>query len=463
MDKRSFFIEAMQAGAYKHKDWIISAFTVCEGNDDDPKPITGDSTQYINSGSKSPDYPYRILRLKEKKGYCFVDPVEDELIEIVDSDKTKPLFNLKDKLTLRKGDLLNVKTDVETIYGNALVNSMIFIYPFGDKVQFMTGRLTSSKLDKFISERLHDTPEEGEERDDSKLYVDEYLKYCEAVSSLSGLALIGVPAGSPKLLTINPKIRQRRDELYEKHKDELHDPAVVAKIEDELVQMDIDDFKGDPSEGFLIKRKSFAVSRKRSKTSYGIEPGFETTNSGSKPIQKSLSEKWEIENLPPMVNSLRAASFNRGHQTALGGESVKFFYRVFQNTRILEDDCGVTDGMLWDITEDNYKSFVGLHRAFGNNVRQTAETSKSLSTEPMTEEFLKGMIGKKLKIRTPMLCKTKAPSFCARCVGVQIASSPTSVHISMSDVGSIFMLCFMKAMHGKALTTAFYDYNSAIT
>lgn len=465
MDKRSFFIEAMQAGAYKYKEWIISAFSVITKNDDDATELDPKQTSYsIAKKSTIKDYPYKILRLKDKKGYCFLDPVQaGEIIEIEGTDKTKPLFNLKERIVLKPGDLENVRTEVDTLYGNALVNAIIFIYPFGDKIPFMTGRLTPDQLDKYIAARLTDTPKEGEDRSADKLYVDEYLKYAQAVSSLAGLALLGVPAGSPKLLTVDPKIRKRRDELFVEHKDQLHDPAIVAKIEGELVAMDKESFKGDLSEGFLIKNKNYDVSRKRAKIMHGVETGFGDSSKGVNPIRTSLSEKWDIKHLPAMVNSLRAGSYNRGNQTALGGESVKFFYRVFQNTRVLEQDCGVKGGMLWDITENNYKTFVGLHRAYGENVRQTAETTENLTAVPLTEEFLKSKIGSKLLIRTPMLCKTKAPSFCAHCVGSQIAASPTGVHIAMSDVGSIFMLCFMKAMHGKALKTAFYDFNSSIT
>lgn len=461
MDKRSFFIEAMQSNAYRHKEWIISAFTVITKNDDDPDNL--DPKQVKKKQRIEKDYPYKIIRLKDRKGYCFKDPVEGgDIIEIEGTDKTKPLFNLKDRIVLKPGDLDNVKQEVDTIYGNALVNAIIFIYPFGDKVEFMTGRLSGGRLDKYISERLTDTPEEGAERDPKKLYVDEYVKYAQAVSSLAGLAFLGVPAASPKLLTVDPKILIRRDELFEENKDNLHDPAVVARIEAELVAMDKESFKGDLAEGFLIKGSNYDVSRKRAKIMYGVETGFGDSAKGVKPVRTSLSEKWDIRQMPAMVNSLRAASYNRGNQTALGGESVKFFYRVFQNTRILEDDCGVRNGMLWDITDSNYKTFIGLYPAFKEGIRQTDATTENLSI-PLTEEYLKARIGKKLLIRTPMLCKTKAPSFCARCVGAQIASSPTGVHITMSDVGSIFMLCFMKAMHGKALKTAFYDFNTSIT
>lgn len=453
MDKRSFFIEALQSGAYKYKEWIISAFTVTDGFDDSTETMDpANQNEYtIAKKANIQDYPYKILRLSDKKGYCFKDPVDnDTIIELEGTDINQPLFSLKERILLKAGDLENVDMDIDTLYGNALINAIIFIYPFGSKIPFMTGRLTGGRLDAYISERLHDTPQEGESRDDKKLYVDEYVKYATAVSSLAGLALLGVPAGSPKLLTINPKIRQRRDELFKEYADKLHDPAYVAKIESELVQMDKEDFKGDISEGFLIKSNNFDVSRKRAKIMHGIETGFGDNSKGVNPIRTSLAEKWDIKNLPSMVDSLRAGSYNRGHQTALGGESVKFFYRVYQNTRVLEKDCGVKTGLLWRITENNYKTFTGLYTV--------ADPDSAL-----TESFVKTQIGKQLLIRTPMLCKTKAPSFCERCVGDKIAMSPTGVHIAMSDVGSIFMLSYMKAMHGKALKTAFYDYNTSIT
>jgi hypothetical protein len=96
-------------------------------------------------------------------------------------------------------------------------------------------------------------------------------------------------------------------------------------------------------------------------------------------------------------------------------------------------------------------------------VAKTTDPVARADATRLTEAMLKGMIGKKVKIRSPMLCKTAAPSFCARCVGDGFAANPTGLHIAISDVGSNFMYAFMQAVHGKALKTARYRFKHSIT
>ena len=456
MDRRQYFVECLQAGKYRSKRWIFSVFTLNKNvptPEDKNKLVTG-ADQWLSTGE---DFNYEIMKNSaDEKGVYFVDPNNNgALTKIDDAVVTEPIFRVKDRITLHPGDLANVGEEIETTYGNALINAMVLVWPFGNKVPFITGRISGSALEEKIGSRLKDTPPEGTERDPAFLYVDEFLKYCEAMSSLAGLAPINVPSASRRSMTVDPAVVKRRDELLEQYKDQLSDPAIVARIEEELAELDKSQFKGDPAEGFYISKKGFEVNRKRQFVMVGTESGFGDTKRGVKPITNSLQEGWQIEYLPEMADSLRSGSFNRGSQTALGGESVKYFYRIFQNTRVAEEDCGTNGGITRLITKDNWKAFLGLHLV--------PTGDRSPDTTRLTEEKIKSFIGQRIKIRSPMICKTEGASFCARCVGDALARSPTGLHIAFADVGSIFMLSFMKAMHGKALRTARYDPRISIT
>lgn len=237
--------------------------------------------------------------------------------------------------------------------------------------------------------------------------------------------------------------------------DQLRDPAEIAKLEAELVAMDKASFKGDPAEKFYLKNKDYEINRKRMFIMFGVESGFAESAEGVNLIVPSLKEGWDITKMSGMVNSLRSGSYNRGHQTALGGESVKYFYRIFQNTVVAEDYCGTKSGMEWVITEKNVKYFIG---------RYYIDSKNQVQPIPATQEsFSKDIIGKKLLVTSPMMCKTKAPSFCAKCVGDVLATTPTGLHVATSDVGSTFMGSFMAKMHGTALKTKEYDFVQAYT
>lgn len=441
MNKHQYLIEAVQAGAYRRRDWVIKAFS---------------QTRQLGYQQGQPTHPYEVVVLDtDKESYYFIDPNNDnQPSKIEGSSRKQALFHMRDRIQLKPGDLPNVTAEIDTTCGNVLVNALVLIWPFGKKVPFQTGQINGRKLEAYLVTRLHNTPQPGEERSEDKLYVDELIKYCDAMSSLGSLASLNVPGPSEKTLTIDPAIPKRRDELLDEYKDKLHDPAILARIEQELVAMDKKSFENDPAKGFMTSGKQYDVQRKRQFILVGSESGFGSGDGTITPITKSLKEGWDFNEMPQIVDNLRSGSYNRGQETAMGGESVKYFYRIFQNTRVAEDDCGTKEGIDWTIDEYNYASFNNLHLAGG---------AKDPDTSRLITEKLKNMIGKTVKIRSPMLCKTKAPSFCARCIGDTLAASPTGLHIATADIGSAFMLVFMKKMHGVALKTARYRFTHSIT
>ncbi len=423
MTKYEFLLKACNDGAYKRKEWLISIFSIVKNIPNDPLPW---SVRYAEDGT------FGLLE----------DTKTEEKLE--GAVHGQPLFYPHEKISLKKDDLPNVFNDIETTIGNVVANCMMLIYPFGWKIPFITGRFNKNSIEKMICEKLVDN-KQGNDNPGS-ITVDELLKFTEAVGATTGLSTVVVPTGTAKTFTIDPIVVKRRDELIEQYKDQLNDPAIVAKIEKELVDLDKSTFKGDLSEGFLIGKKSFDVARKRMFIMLGIEMGF---GDPKEAIGTSLVDGIDINNLPTLIDAMRAGSYGRGKETELGGEQVKYFYRVYQNTRVEEPDCGTKRGLSWDITNDNYKRFIGLYLA--NNPK-----------EALTESSLKTLIGKEAIVRSPMYCNTKAPGYCAKCVGDAYSANPNALLTAASNVGSVMMNWFMKKMHGVALKTVKLDWSDAL-
>lgn len=437
---RDYFIESLQNNLYKNKLWALEVFSTCEFVVYDEVP-------------ERELYLYQIVTKKGDKNSAYVVLMSDDklvLEPLQDYVPGQPVCAIRGLLELDAGDLPNVVEKTVTTYGNAFINCYILVYPFGNKFDFITGYVDTKNIESRIADTLTDTPPEGAERDDNLIYVDEFLKYGEAMSSLEGFSMLCVQAASPATMVPNPVVIKRRDELFEEYKDQLDDPAVVAKIQMELSALDKESLKDDVSKDFYMKGKSWDVIRMKRYAMYGVEGGF-GNEADAVLIKKSLDEGWETEKIPHMIDSMRSGSFSRGKETALGGESVKTFYRIFQNVKVSEEDCGTKLGMWYAITENNYTRHVGLNAMDASGYHLT------------TEEELKKLIGSKIQLRTPMLCKTNAPNFCKVCVGEVLAARPEAVHIVTSDVGSAFMGARMGAMHGKALRTVPYDLNSAIS
>lgn len=429
--KLDFFIEAMKAQMYCRKDWVLSAFALIDEDANEWKKV-----RY--------PYAYRIVKTGDK--YSYVSPLDNsQLILIDDSDSSKPLIYNKDKIRIgytAAANLPPVKEMVETTYGNLFFNYIALIYAFGNKIPYQHGRVSASTIETIIASKLQDNPAEGEERQPDVIYVDEYLKFTNAMFSLSGFTQLWVPGATEKTLTCSPDLEAFKQKLLNEYKDQLHDPAIVAKIEAELVKFDKENWlAGDRGLDFLIKKKSTDIVRKKLFLMYGVEQGL-TDKIEVNPITRSLAQGWDVEKFPDMNNALRAGSFNRGAQTMLGGESVKWLLRASSNIRVAEDDCKTKLGIPFVVTEVNNKQLIGRY-VVGQ-------------TEPIlvTEETHKQYLGKTVVLRSPMFCKLDKTDFCAKCVGAHLGDHPTGLSIAVADYGSAFLDVFLAMMHGKKLETA---------
>lgn len=428
MHKSDYFIKALNAGSYRYKRWVFEAFSI---------------TKTETPG----DYPYALMR-REDGSYWFKDPENnDAWTSIGKFPENEPPFYFREELVVGAGAVPNLKKGVTTTYGRLLANQILLVHAFGDKLDFIEGRLSVGAIEKSIQNRIRDTPRPGEPRDPSVIYVDEYKRFSDAALSLAGYSTLCVPTATERSLTTDPNVAIRRKELIEQYKDQLNDPVIQAKIDAELIAMDRAWLKGDPSEGFFIKSKSYEVVRKKTHLLQGSESGF---GKRGELIDRPLSEGWEAENLPAMANSLRSGSYNRGAQTALGGEAAKFNYRIFQNTRIVEDDCGTTLGLPLTLTKENARFYLSSSVIDGDKVVE------------LTDETLPNFIGKRVLLRSPGFCRSKGANYCKTCVGQAIAKTPTALSTYAADIGSVFLNCFLKQMHGKAMTLVPWDFKEHI-
>lgn len=452
MDKRQFFIEAIQARVYTKRDWVLTLFAV-----------VSDLT-YVPEKA----YPYKIVTDNAGKDLFFVDP--DDTQELIPLDGCKvgvAPFHVNERITLQPNDLMNVFKPVDTTYGAAVINAIVLIWPFGKKIEYMHDMRNGDKLDKLIVSKCVDYPanflDGGRDKlnemiktinpNDPGIYPHELKRSSLAMSSLVSLAPIAAPAASPKTMQVDDAVLKRRDELIAEHAGHLHDPVIMANIVDELAKMDMATFKGDPAEGFFIKQKSFYIARMKAHIIYGLEYGFDKTSLTPSVITKSLSEGTDIATFPAQIDGSRAASHDRGSQTALAGAGVKELYRALQSVTISDKPCNTKLGLLVPVDVADMASLVGRYALDPNK----------LITFLVTEEIVKANSGKSIILRSPGLCSSPDESYCPYCVGVPHSKSPTGLHITASDILSIFMNDSMKSMHGKVQKTVRLNYRQIFT
>jgi hypothetical protein len=434
MKRKDYFLAAMRDGSYRYRAWVFDAFGYQEEITEAPKV----------------DYPWPLWRTAD--GYKVLDPVTGEEHILEETLMDEPAFEMLDSVSLNPGDVPSLKEKVTTTYGNILYNYMTLIYSVGDKIPFQSGEIKPGKLEKFFF-NMESTPEEGAKREPDKLYVDEYMKFHEGIRYTEEFADLCVPAATPINIVTDPKVPERRAELLANAtlSGKLKDPTEEARITAELVKMDKDWVNSDPEGGFFTKDKSFNVTRKKMHLIQGTEHGFDASTDANM-IEQSLEDGWDINKLPEMNNSLRNGSFSRGAETALGGEIVKTLLRITQNTTIGEDDCGSKFGLPVTFTEENARRYVDRF--------YIGAGKKPVYIDEKTADEL---IGKEVEVRSSWSCKTEGYKVCMTCMGRKLAETPKAIGVYVSDVGSAFLLSFLKRMHGSGVSTKRYDIKQRIS
>lgn len=436
MDKRSYFIEALRADAWRWRTWIFSVFNVTDLN-------------------RQPDHdnrwPYRIYAVEGQ--YAYVDPKRGNQLTVIEGTNVKePLLGVKEEFILRSGDLLNVDKDLKTTYGNCLFNAVAITSAFGKKIPYINAKLKPNQIEKLFVSKIIANPQEGDLVDPTKVTVSEVHTHLAAMHDvIQNLDKLCVQSVSPAMLGVDPSVLALRDRLLEENKDKLNDLTVVANIVKQLIDADKATFKGDPAEGFFTKGKHFNVVRFRTQIMHGIEYSFDDDGTFDL-VVKSLSEGWDFTRFPTLNNSLRDGSYNRGAKTALGGEAVKFFYRRYQNSHYVEGDCGTPITIPRRARKSNSARLVGNYY-----VSDAGETTL------ITIDNHQSLVGKTLKMRDPGGCRAGGFDYCAICFGKSIEDSPEMIANVTAQVASQFMDIFMAKMHGTELRTTPVDFKYWIT
>lgn len=462
MLKRDYFIAALKAKSYLYKAWVIECFSKTtlpvrsrdrNKNDFSPLPIEPQRPSFT-------DYPYQLFSDGEQ--VVFFNPEIDDWEVLQGVDLNTAPFKFKEVTFVLSGDLPNIpeipvtkenpEGALKTTYGNIIVNQVVICHAFGNKITYQNGKFSIKAVENKIAELLTSEPPEGEERNPKLIYTDELRNlYYPAVFSVSGWAQLGAPAATPYTIVTSPEIPELRRRLIEKYKDDLDDPAIIAKIMKELIDADVTFQSNDPEKGFLRPgTKDFDVVRAKTYIMHGVEYDF-VDRSKITVIQNPLSDGWDITKLPEMANSLIDGSFNRGAMTALGGEAAKFIGRFFLNTVIAEEDCGSPLGKLHTVTKNNEE---GFHWAY------FFDESGGLTL--MTPELASLSHGKQLLFRSPQYCHTKGGNFCVKCLGKRFENSTNSLGALATETGNIMMGIMMSSMHGRALKVEKWDWNSAL-
>ena len=119
--------------------------------------------------------------------------------------------------------------------------------------------------------------------------------------------------------------------------------------------------------------------------------------------------------------------------------------RNFQDSKIVEDDCGTKRGILTDITNDNKLAYIHRHIIEGNKLVL------------LTENNIGQYVGKQVVMRCARYCKSK-DGYCYTCMDYRFKSMGIElINSQPSGISSTLTSMSLASMHGSKVSTFVID------
>lgn len=351
-----------------------------------------------------------------------------------DKNEDRPLATPQDPFKLSSKEISNYTDgpDIETTIGIFLANYLFLVYPFGDKIPYINGEFSDSKLEKLIAVQLIDGSINTAEVKD---------KYINATSLFGQANEIFCPNISEKTISIPQHIHDLREQLVRDNREALEagDASVMSDIESKLIKAYKEHIKGDPAENFLLKSKYYNVTLKKLFLVQGMVEEFGSPGK-YKFIDQPMGKGWKQKDLPTIFNEVRGGSYARGIETADGGVIAKLILRVLQDARISIPDCGTKRGELVVGTKEQLEDFMWNYivEPDGTNIL-------------LTDELIPSLVGKPTTIRSPGYCQSEE-GYCAKCFGKPFEVLGQKAFAPLANaLATRFQTNSLKAMHGKSI------------
>lgn len=418
MNKIDYLKYAITNRVYAKLEWFFTLFGI------------------VDYSRTKPEY----LKLENGKIKALVN---QEWVELDHKDINTPVFGVEDKITIDNTWINNVSEITETTVGRLLANKILLEDNFKDKIPYINKAVTVKKMEQQIGNLMRA----------GTISVDEYIKFASAVSFITNFSKIVTVSATEKAITPPPGIEKFKKELTKKYdekfgKDWKTKRAIVQQWQDEILQLDKDYIKDDPSYGILMSGKITSNARVKMFLTFGGEAGFDKTSGKVTTVENSLEKGYpkEAKQLSAVFNSSRVGSFDRGHETQKGGAAAKDILRATSAIKISKGDCGSKKGYTLEVNKANAGFLTGRYMLDGKKIENGED-----------------LIGKEIVIRSTMYCQTPGSTYCSICSGDVAAATPTGVSLRLLDVSNTLLSLSLKGMHNSQVQIYDYNIKSALT
>lgn len=354
-------------------------------------------------------------------------------------------YRTTDYFDLPKNFLNNQPDDQpNTTIGSYLFNAFVLCNAFNNKVRYYDKPLDKNNFEEF-QKNIANAIVQG------SLTVQEFAKYTSMAVWLSYFTELFMPGVSLNFIIPNKELMEYKQKLLEENKDILnkktYTPDDVAlymeKIENPLKKKARELLKDDYTmRVYKLAKPSFDNNYKNSNVING--PLYDPVSGEYKINTNCYTEGITKESFDVLANKAMTSSFSRAVATQDGGTMTKYLSVAMQNIKLgpKGSDCGTDGYTLYKVDSKRWDSILYDYMINDDNTLTC-----------ITPELKKSLVGKIIKLRTPLYCTAK-DYYCNHCAGERYYK------LGIKDIGmtatittGTIMNKNMKAMHDISIKT----------
>ncbi len=317
-------------------------------------------------------------------------------------------YLVTDYFDLPAGILANQKELVkDTTWGSFIFNSLCLANAFGDKIPYINDELNDKgfgNVNKMIAKKIVS----------KEINTQEFGTFASATTWLGYQTELFMPGPSLGLIVPNKRVMEEKKRLLKEHPEfttgESVDAVVAGKYHDEieepLLKIAREELAKDPSGRiYNLKKPGLDNNYKNSEITNGPLP--DTLHQGNFYIvPNSFIDGAERSSYAALANKALMGSVSRSVMTQRGGEYSKYIAIMMQAITLgpKDSDCGTTSYVEVDVTDDNKGIFEYEYGVINGKLIE------------LTSDILAKLVGKRIKIRSPIFCKMKG-CICNKCMG----------------------------------------------
>lgn len=362
-----------------------------------------------------------------------------------------PIINWGDTVTIHKDKLKMLEKDITTSIGLIMLNLVLVEFVFDGLVKYLGDKASVKYIENTVlAKHLKSTKDAGE----NDITIKHLDKLGFAASYIQQWVPVSVYSASAKAITPPPGIKTYKKKVMKEMEDKYGEDvwksyARVAELETILKDYDKEYVKDDPSFNIVMDGKILNNARRKQYLMFGAEPGFSSSPDADF-VPETLLEGYpkDAKKLAAIFNTVRLGSYSRGVSTQESGVDAKVLTRATSSFKIVKTDCKSKLGL--EITVNKVDGdLVGRYMLSGST--------------PVLIEDIKTLVGKTIKIRSPMYCKMDGDNLCSICMGELAGGHERGLSLAAADQGGAMLNARMKAMHSSTLSTKRIDIINMIS